>query len=303
MSSLLREQYLWSLPYMLVSILVIMTAWLRMSAGKSQTARQSFATGGRLLLYAAPLAIAMWVFFPRIATPFWAVPMDTSQAQLRPQRHDESRRHQSLSMSDAVAFRVTFDGAIPAAAGSLLARAGTDALQWPHLVRSRTRASVAARATRSRSSAIPIDYEVTLEPTRQQWVFALDMPYTWSAVSEPSWARSNNWPAAPRSISASPTAPRPTRTTASRPNCHDSTGSGTRSCRKAAIPRTPSSRRDARSRRLRPGFYRSGAARNSTRKSTTTRWSHRRWAATRSIVSCSTRAEASANTMHRHSRS
>ena len=35
-------------------------------------------TGGRLVLYAAPLAIAMWILFPRIATPFWAVPIDTS---------------------------------------------------------------------------------------------------------------------------------------------------------------------------------------------------------------------------------
>ena len=52
MSSLLREQYLWSVPYMALSLLVIMTAWLRMSAGESQSARQSFATGGRLLLYA-----------------------------------------------------------------------------------------------------------------------------------------------------------------------------------------------------------------------------------------------------------
>ena len=49
MSALLREQYVWSLPYMVAAVLVIMTAWLRMSAGASQTARQSFAAGSRLL--------------------------------------------------------------------------------------------------------------------------------------------------------------------------------------------------------------------------------------------------------------
>ena len=31
MSSLLREQYLWSLPYVIGSTLIILTAWLRMS--------------------------------------------------------------------------------------------------------------------------------------------------------------------------------------------------------------------------------------------------------------------------------
>src|SRR5210317_851034 len=70
MSSLLREQYLWSLPYMVVSLLVIMSAWLRMSAARQETATHSFQTSGRLILYALPLAMAMWVFFPRIATPF-----------------------------------------------------------------------------------------------------------------------------------------------------------------------------------------------------------------------------------------
>ena len=59
MSSLLREQYLWSLPYLIVALLLIMTAWLRMSASAQETARQSFRTGSRLVLYAAPLAIAI----------------------------------------------------------------------------------------------------------------------------------------------------------------------------------------------------------------------------------------------------
>ena len=61
MSSLLREQYIWSVPYLVVSMMVIMTAWLRMSAGERQTARDSFANGARLLAYAVPLAAVMFV--------------------------------------------------------------------------------------------------------------------------------------------------------------------------------------------------------------------------------------------------
>ena len=179
MSSLLREQYLWSVPYMALSMLVIMTAWLRMSAGDDQSARQSFATGGRLLLYAVPLAIVMWVFFPRLSSPFWAVPIDTSQASSGLSDTMSPGDITSLSMSDEVAFRVAFDGEIPAPRDRY----------WRGLVltrfNGRTWSGREPSISRSALDQIevegdPINYEVTLEPTRQQWVFALDMPTSWS---------------------------------------------------------------------------------------------------------------------------
>jgi transglutaminase-like putative cysteine protease len=177
MSSLLREQYLWSLPYMLVSLLVIMTAWLRMSAGRSQTGRQSLVTGGRLLLYAAPLAIVMWVFFPRISTPFWAVPIDTSRGASGLSDTMSPGDISELSMSDAVAFRVSFDGDVPVARDRY----------WRGLVLTRFngrtwsgREPSISGSARDQIEIIGgrVDYEVTLEPTQQQWVFALDVPYT-----------------------------------------------------------------------------------------------------------------------------
>ena len=179
MSSLLREQYLWSLPYLLVSTLVILTAWLRMSAGQSETAKQSFSSGGRLLLYAAPLAIAMWVFFPRLATPFWAVPIDTSRATSGLSDTMSPGDISSLSLSDEVAFRVQFDGDLPASRD----------LYWRGLVMTRfngrTWTSSEPRIDRKAIDQIsfrgdPVSYEITLEPTQQQWVFAMDMPQIWT---------------------------------------------------------------------------------------------------------------------------
>ena len=179
MSALLRDQYLWSLPYLIISTLIIMTAWLRLSAGESETARQSFRTGGRLLLYAAPLAIAMWVFFPRLASPFWAVPIDTSRAVSGLSDSMSPGDISSLSMSDEVAFRVKFDGDVPASRDRY----------WRGLVMTRfngrTWSGSEPRFHTNNLSDIqhfgePISYEVTLEPTRQQWVFAMDMPSQWS---------------------------------------------------------------------------------------------------------------------------
>ncbi len=178
MSSLLREQYIWSVPYMVASVLVIMTAWLRMSAGESQTARQSFATGGRLLSYAAPIAIAMWIFFPRISTPFWAVPIDTSRASSGLSDTMSPGDISSLSMSDAVAFRVTFDGPVPEPRdrywrGLVLTQFnGRSWTGWDPIMNTGARERIVPRGD-------PLRYQVTLEPTQQQWLFALDMPKEW----------------------------------------------------------------------------------------------------------------------------
>jgi transglutaminase-like putative cysteine protease len=179
MSSLLREQYLWSVPYLVISMLVIMTAWLRMSAGERQTARDSFTNGARLLAYAVPLAAVMWIFFPRISVPFWAVPIDTSRAATGISDTMSPGDISSLSLSDAVAFRVSFDGAIPEPRDRY----------WRGLVLTRFngrtwtgREPSISRAARDEIVVLGdrIEYEVTLEPTRQQWVFALDMPMEWS---------------------------------------------------------------------------------------------------------------------------
>jgi len=106
MSSLLREQHLWSLPYLLFAVTLIMTAWLRMSAAPRDRARQSLRTSTRLMLYAAPMALAMWVFFPRIATPFWSIPIDTGTAVSGLSDTMSPGDISSLSLSNEVAFRV-----------------------------------------------------------------------------------------------------------------------------------------------------------------------------------------------------
>ena len=175
MASLLRDQYLWSLPFLAVGVLITMTAWLRMSAGPGIRFRRSFATGARLLMYAAPLTLAMWVFFPRLASPFWAVPIDTSRAQSGLSDTMSPGDISSLSLSNAVAFRVNFDGDVPSPPD----------LYWRGLVlhRFNGRTWTGNDATLGRLDTWPIEYvgrpvryQLTIEPTSQHWVYALDVP-------------------------------------------------------------------------------------------------------------------------------
>ncbi|MGI9221151.1 MAG: transglutaminase TgpA family protein [Woeseiaceae bacterium] len=181
MSSLLREQYLWSLPYLVFAVLLIMTAWLRMSAARQETAKHSFQTSGRLILYALPLAMAMWVFFPRIATPFWAVPIDTSAGTSGLSETMSPGDISSLSLSDELAFRVKFDGPVPAPKDRYWRGLVLNHFSGRTWSGNEPAASNSSRQLqRINFSGEALSYRITAEPTRQHWVFALDLPYAWT---------------------------------------------------------------------------------------------------------------------------
>lgn len=178
MASLLREQYVWSLPYLVAGLGLTMTAWLRMSSAAEEPARASFGAAGRLLLYAAPLALAMWILFPRIAKPFWAVPIDTSGATVGLNDQMSPGDISELSLSDAVAFRARFEGEPPPPSQRY----------WRGLVLDRFNGRTwSGRDPAPRDARDPLEvygepvrYEITMEPTRQRWVYALDIPHGWN---------------------------------------------------------------------------------------------------------------------------
>jgi transglutaminase-like putative cysteine protease len=179
MASLLREQYLWSLPFLALGVVITMTAWLRMSVSQQVSVARSFATATRLIAYAVPLMIVMWAFFPRIATPFWAVPIDTSSATTGLSDRMSPGDISSLSLSNAVAFRVRFEESVPP----------PQQRYWRGLVLNRFNGRTwSGRESFRMPGALeqiepdgdPVAYEITLEPTRQHWVLAMDMPLEWT---------------------------------------------------------------------------------------------------------------------------
>lgn len=182
MAALLREQFLWSFPYLLMSLALTLTAWLRMSGDRGERLQQTLGVTGRMLAYAAPVAIAMWVLFPRIATPFWSVPIDTGSATSGLSDTMSPGDISSLSLSDAVAFRAYFDGEVPEQRdlywrGIVLTY--FDGRGWR--VNSRDSEPRIGLSPEKQLDVYgePTHYRVRLQPTRQPWLFALDMPYQW----------------------------------------------------------------------------------------------------------------------------
>ncbi|MEN7341606.1 MAG: DUF3488 and transglutaminase-like domain-containing protein [Pseudomonadota bacterium] len=178
LSTFLLEQTIWSIVYLIMAFFMTMTAW-------SAVTRESAPRGSRwytkesisMLVMAAPLLAVMWIVFPRVPGPFWAIPTqkgNTTGLSSTLSPGDIS----NLSESDEVAFRVRFLDT-PPSQSQLYWRAIVmqrfDGRSWraeePTLV-SRVSAEINLQRTISR-------YTITAEPTQQRWLYALDLPTEW----------------------------------------------------------------------------------------------------------------------------
>ena len=136
--------------------------------------------GGRLLLHALPVMIALFVLFPRLPGPLWGIPGSTSSGATGLSDTMSPGDITNLALSDEVAFRVEFEGRAPRASdlywrGPSLTNFNGRTWSLPQGGRrgERVAATVEYRGA-------PTSYHVTLEPNGRNWAFALDMPRQWS---------------------------------------------------------------------------------------------------------------------------
>lgn len=125
-----------------------------------------------LLVQAIPLMLVLFFLFPRLSAPLWRMPgSDAASSGLSDEMTpgDISK----LSLSDAVAFRVDFDAAVPDTQdlywrGPVLGQqVGRSWKMYP--VRPAARLNYQAQSP-------PVGYRVTLQPHNKPWLFALDLP-------------------------------------------------------------------------------------------------------------------------------
>lgn len=122
---------------------------------------------------AAPLMLVLFLLFPRVQGPLWGLPLAQSTAQTGLSETMSPGSVASLSLSDAVAFRVDFF-APPPPAKQLYWRGP---VMWDYDGRSwRTGEALTTPPPILRAVSDPLRYSVTLEPHNMRWLFALDMP-------------------------------------------------------------------------------------------------------------------------------
>lgn len=134
--------------------------------------------GGVLLVQSAPLALVLFVFFPRMDTPLWAMPAENTAASGLSDSMAPGRISQ-LIQSTAIAFRVKFEGQIPPSAvryfrGPVLWH--TDGITWSAPV-----TKFGHQPPKLQNLELPLRYTVTLEPHQQNWLLAMD----WAAPETP----------------------------------------------------------------------------------------------------------------------
>ena len=177
------EQGIGSALLMAASVLTLLTAQMSFQfSGTVPPLRQRFLMSARLLALAAPLALALFFLFPRLEGPLWGLPGDAASARSGLSETMAPGTMASLAQSAEPAFRVRFDAAPPPQEqlywrGPVLG--DYDGRTWTRARAARPPAAGTGPLPQSVAlsvSGTPIGYEVTLEPSRSRWLFALEMP-------------------------------------------------------------------------------------------------------------------------------
>jgi transglutaminase-like putative cysteine protease len=136
---------------------------------------------GLMLLQAMPLMLLLFVLFPRVHGPLWALPRDANSATTGLSDTMAPGSISQLSQSDAIAFRVRFADGMPPQKqlywrGPVLSE--FDGRAWrPMTERPRDRLPYAEPGSGG------IDYEIIVEPHGRHWLFALELPGATTAAT------------------------------------------------------------------------------------------------------------------------
>ncbi len=177
----LFDQSLFIGVYMLLVVSLLTTALITFSREQSSVKqRQNLRQAIIIIAQAMPLALLLFVLFPRIPGPLWSLPTDSFGASSGLSDSMSPGNISRLSNNDAVAFRVQFETQPPAPQqrywrGPVFTF--FDGKTWSNPLTSQAAAVTRGINTplRYRSHGEPLHYSVTLEPHQQRWLFALDL--------------------------------------------------------------------------------------------------------------------------------
>lgn len=173
-ANFLHDQSIPLALYMIPALWLTVTALLNIVHPDTERRfRGSTRTAARLLLPALPIAVVLFLLFPRVPGPLWGIglPQQSGVTGLSTSMSPDSLSQ--LAQSDAVAFRVQFTGPPPPPA-KLYWRAlvlhDYDGTTW-HLGGSPW---VLRQQLETRGA--PVTYDITLEPNNLHILYGLDLP-------------------------------------------------------------------------------------------------------------------------------
>lgn len=170
-TQLLYQQSIMMAGY-IVMVGILLLATMLVHTAAQMPSRAAVKTAGVIVLQALPLAVVVFVLFPRIESPRWRWLEPDNQAKSGLSKTLEPGAISQMSLSDELVFRVQFDGEVPPPEqrywrGPVYSH--TDGVRWT--VSSKAYAVNAAPVFFGKSYR----YTVLMEPQQERWVFGLEM--------------------------------------------------------------------------------------------------------------------------------
>jgi transglutaminase-like putative cysteine protease len=162
---------------MVAAVLALLTTQLSFQfTGAVPPLRTRLKMSVKMLAIAAPVAVALFVVFPRLGGPLWSMAGSGAGGGGKSGLSERMAPGQmsNLAMSDEPAFRVRFQGPVPPKAQLYWRGLVLDAFDGTAWTRGGSIPGRSSVALRVRGGAL--SYEVTLEPSDTRWLFTLEMP-------------------------------------------------------------------------------------------------------------------------------
>ena len=161
--------------YMIIAVLVCTATLIRLNQDHARLPIVSFRLAGTLLLKALPLMLVMYLLFPRLQGGLWGLPSDAYAGRTGLSDSMNPGSINQLSQNTEPAFRVEFDGDVPANKDlywRALVMWDTDGREW------RAGKMMPLETGEPKKFGEPVSYTITLEPSNKPWLVALDRPST-----------------------------------------------------------------------------------------------------------------------------
>jgi protein-glutamine gamma-glutamyltransferase len=173
-SQFLYEQSILMAAYILFVTCVLLAVLVYINSVVASTS-VSLKKAAVIVAQAIPMAIVVFILFPRVEAPRWLLFNDDHQAKMGLSDSMEPGSITDLGMSDELVFRVKFSGAIPPSKqrywrGPVLTQ--TNGKKWTQA----SDLSYQKHLDKLSFEGTPYQYTLMMEPQEKNWVFALDMP-------------------------------------------------------------------------------------------------------------------------------
>src|SRR3954452_20043031 len=167
--------YTQSIPTALAMAVALfaITATLTGFSAPTRAPGANLRTAALLLAHGVPAAAALFLLFPRVQGPLWGLPQDAYSARTGLSETMAPGAISRLVLSDAIAFRLIFEGLPPAS--QVRYWRGPVLWDFDGRIWSAGAQSEGKFVPRSGGSAT-YHYSVVLEPHNQSWLFPLEVP-------------------------------------------------------------------------------------------------------------------------------